>query len=190
LPVEERCEPRAESAHVGRLDVLERQVLLQSEGDVEMAPGAHADRDRHVLQVPGPADLRFRANEDGPGRDAVAVGHHAAHPGARVADRPPHAGALDDLLAPALGVRLVLRALKAIALLPARLGAAEGLPVDLDFDAFVRVEPFLGGDEVVEPHALRGDLDVRQLAGHACLLARASTAATIRSARRYNWRDT
>src|SRR5439155_18168106 len=99
-----------------------------------------------------------------------------SHAGARVADRAPQARALHDLRLPALGVRLILRPLEISVALPARLGPAEGLPVELDVDALFGVVAFLVGDEVVEAHALRGDPDVQELrvGGHLRLLVSAT----------------
>ena len=53
LAVEQRLEPRAEAAGVDGLDVLERQIFLQPVGHVEMAAGAHADRDRTSFRSSG-----------------------------------------------------------------------------------------------------------------------------------------
>src|SRR6185436_8307528 len=165
--VQQRAQARAEAAGVHRLDVLERQVFFQPEGHVEMAAGAHADRDLHVLQVLGLADLRLRADEDRPGRDAVAVADEAAHAGAGVGDRAPDAGALDQAAVLRLGIGLVLGALQVVRALPARLRAAEGLDVPLDLDAFGGEEPFFLGDEIVEAHTLGRDADFT----HSFLLA-------------------
>src|SRR5262249_53243493 len=130
LTVEQRLEASAEAAGVDRLDVGERQILLQPERHVEMAAGAHADRDRNVAQILRRTYHRIRPHEDRPRRVAERVGHYLAHAGAGVADRTPHAGALDDVL---LGLRvgLVLRTLEIVEALPARLGAAKRLPVEL-----------------------------------------------------------
>src|SRR4029077_1528207 len=128
---------RAKTAGVDRLDVGEREILLQPVRHVEMAAGAHADRDWKLLEVLRLADLRVGSHEDRPRRVAERVGHDPAHAGARIADRSPHAGALDDVLF-GLRVRLVLRALEIVEALPARLRAAERLPVELDVEAFGR----------------------------------------------------
>ena len=72
--------------------------------------------------------------------------------------RAPDAGALDHF-GLVLGVGLVLRPLQIVQALPARLRAAEGLPVELDVEAFGVEEAFLLRDEIVEAHALRGDGD-------------------------------
>src|SRR5205814_4968478 len=73
----------------------------------------------------------------------------------------PHAGTLDQAaffgLFLVLGVRLVLRPLEILVLLPARLRAAEGLPVELDLDAFLGEKAFLLGHELVDAHAFRRD---------------------------------
>ena len=63
------------------------------------------------------------------------------------------------------GIGPVLRALEIVEALPARLRAAERLPVELDIEPFGFEEAFLMGDEVVEPHALGRDFDVTQRGG-------------------------
>ena len=79
-------------------------------------------------------------------------------PARGVADRAPDAGALDHL-GLVLGVGPVLRPLQIVEALPARLRAAERLPVERDVEAFGGEEAFLLRDEIVEAHALRGDGD-------------------------------
>ena len=80
LAVEQRLQPRAEAAGVDGLDVLERQIFFQPVGHVEMAAGAHADRDRNVLQILRLADLGIRPHEDRPGRIAVGLGTNLPMP--------------------------------------------------------------------------------------------------------------
>ena len=55
------------------------------------------------------------------------------------------------------GVGLVLRPLEIVEALPARLRAAEGLPVEFDVEPLGGEEAFLLGDEIVESHAFGGD---------------------------------
>src|SRR5262249_19229038 len=50
----------------------------------------------------------------------------------------------------------------------ARLRAAEGLPIELDVEAFRFEEAFLLGDEIVEPHTLRGDFYALERRCHLC----------------------
>jgi len=57
-----------------------------------------------------------------------------------------------------LRVGLVLRPLEIVELLPAGLGAAKRLPVELDVEPLGGEIAFLQGNEVVEPHAFGGDL--------------------------------
>src|SRR6185295_4813892 len=161
--VEQRAQARAEAAAVDHLDIFQRQNLLQAERDIEVAAGAHADGHRHILEVLGPADPRLGTHEDRPRRDAVAVGHEAAHARARVGDASPDARALDQVLV-ALGVGLVLGTLLVVEALPARLRAAEGLDVELDLDTLGFEEAFLLRYEIVEAHALGGDADF----SHGC----------------------
>ena len=130
-----------------------------------MASRAHADRDRHILEVFRPADARVGPHEDRPRRDPVGVGHHLAHAGAGVADRAPDAGALDHL-ALVLRVGAVLRTLEIVEILPARLRAAERLPVEIDVKALGGEEALLQGDEIIKPHAFWGDRHGSQAAGH------------------------
>ena len=157
-------EARAEAADIGRLDVFERQVLLEPVRHVEMAAGSHADGDRNVLEVFGLVDRRIRTHENRPRRHPVPVGDEPAHAGARIAHAPPGTGALDHFLA--LGVRPVLRPLKIIEILPAGLGSAEDLPVELDVESLLRKVTLLVGDEIVQAHAFRGDLDAGKACGH------------------------
>jgi len=128
LAVQQGFEPRAEAAGIDDLDVFERQELFQPVGHVEMAAGAHADRDRHILEVLRLMDFRIRPHEDRPRREAISFRDEAAHAGAGVADRAPDAGPLDHLFL-AFGVGLVLRALEIIETFPTRLRAAKGFPV-------------------------------------------------------------
>ena len=51
----------------------------------------------------------------------------------------------------------VLRAVKIVEILPARLRPAKGLPVEFHVEAFGREETFLMGDEIIETHALGGN---------------------------------
>src|SRR5262249_57157957 len=118
----------AEAAGIDGLDGLEREILLEPVGHVEMAAGAHANRDRHVLEILGRPDLGVRPHEDRPGRDPVGIRHHLAHAGAGVADRAPDAGALDHV-ALVLGIGPVPRALETVDALRARLWAAAALAV-------------------------------------------------------------
>src|SRR5579862_1917968 len=130
-----------------------------------MAAGAHADRDRNVLEIARLPDARIRPHEDRPRRDAIRVSHETSHAGAGIADRAPDAGALNHL-GLVLGIGPVLRPLEILQILPARLRAAEGLPVELDVKAFGGEEAFLHGNEVIEPHALGRDLHAVQFSGH------------------------
>src|SRR6202008_3597125 len=132
LALEQRLEPRAEAAGVDRLDILERQILLQPERHVEVTAGPQAHGDRYILQVLGLADLRIRPHENRPWRHAVAVADEPAHARAGVGDRAPHARALDQAAILVLSERLVLRPLEVLLALPARLRAAERLDVPLD----------------------------------------------------------
>jgi hypothetical protein len=66
-----------------------------------------------------------------------------------------------------LRVRLVLRALEILETLPARLRAAERLPVELDVEPLGREVAFLHGDEVVESHPFRRDLHPGERSCHA-----------------------
>src|SRR5262249_1295770 len=92
----------------------------------------------------------------------------AAHAGAGVADAAPGAGALDHV-AP-LGIGLVLRTIEVGEILPARLRAAEGLPVELHVEALGGEEAFLLAAEIAEPHSFRADGDGRQAFGHGDVL--------------------
>src|SRR5262249_825543 len=103
--------------------------------------------------------------EDRPGRHAVGVGHHLAHASAGIADRAPDASALDDG-ALVLRIGLVLRALEIIEALPARLRAAECLPIKLDIETFGGEEAVLLGDEVIESHAFGSDGHCARAIGH------------------------
>ena len=181
LAVEQRLEPRAEAAGVDRLDVGERQVLLQPIRHVEMAAGAHADRDRNVLRSSG-LRIADRAARRSPTASCHSVGHDPSHAGARVADGAPHARALDHVLL-GLRVRLVLRALEIVEALPARLRAAECLQVELDIEAFGREEAFLHRDEIVQPHALGSDLDPREPGRHGVSSPCCSSAACAATCR-------
>ena len=152
LAFQQRFQSRAEAARVHHLDVLKRQILLQPVGHVEMAAGAHADCNRHVLEIRGCADGRVRPHENRPWRIAIGLRHEAPHPGAGIADAAPRAGALNHIAA--LGVRLVLRPLEIREILPARLRASESLPVKGDVEALGGEEAFLLRHEVVETHPL------------------------------------
>src|SRR5215510_14993528 len=65
-----------------------------------------------------------------------------------------------------LGIGTVLRPLEIVEILPARLRAAERLPVELDVETFGGEEALLLRDKIVKPHALRGDGDLFQAHGH------------------------
>src|ERR1700675_125096 len=99
-----------------------------------MAAGAHADRDRHVLEIARLPDARIRPHENRPRRHAIRVSHETPHAGAGIADAAPDAGALDHL-GLAFGIGPVLRPLEILQILPARLCAAEGFPVEFDAEA-------------------------------------------------------
>src|SRR5215472_5237505 len=96
----------------------------------------------------------------------MGVRDEASHPGAGIADAAPHAGALDHV-GFVFGVGAVLRALQIIETLPARLRAAERLPIELDIETLGGEVPLLHGDEVIESHALGRDFYAMQLSGHA-----------------------
>src|SRR5580704_6014079 len=130
-----------------------------------MAAGAHADRDRHVLEIARLFNTRIRPHENRPRRHAVGLGDETPHAGAGIADRAPDAGALDHL-GLVFGIRPVLRPLEILQILPARLRAAKGLPVELDVEALGGEEALLHGDEIVQPHALRRDLHPVQFSRH------------------------
>ncbi len=169
LTVDQRLEPRAEPARVHHFDILNGKVFFQPERYVEMAARAHADRHRYVLEILRMADRRIRAHEDRPWRDPIGVGHHLSHPRAGVADRAPQAGSLDDL-ALVLGIGPVLRPLEIVEVLPARLGAAKRLPVEINIEPLGGEESFLLSNEVVEPHAFRGDRHLLQAHCHGAVL--------------------
>src|SRR5262249_32248185 len=130
-----------------------------------VASRAHADRDRHVLEVFRPADARIGPYEDRPGRDPVGVGHHLAHAGAGIADRAPDAGALDHL-ALVLRIGAVLRTLEIGEILPTRPAAAERLATEIELEALGGEEALLQGDEIIKPHAFGGDRHRSQAVGH------------------------
>src|SRR5580692_5644845 len=130
-----------------------------------MAAGAHADRDRNVLEIARLTDARIRPHEDRPWRHAVGLGDETPHAGAGIADRAPDAGTLDDL-GLVLRIGPVLRPLEILQILPARLRAAKGLPVEFDVEAFGGEKALLHGDEIVQSHALRRDLHAVQFSGH------------------------
>ena len=130
-----------------------------------MAAGAHADGNRHVLEIARLMNVRIRAHENRPRRHAIGVSHETPHAGAGIADAAPDAGALDHL-GLVLRIGPVLRPLEILQILPARLRAAKGLPVELDIEAFGGEEALLHGDEIVQSHALRRDLHAVQFSGH------------------------
>jgi hypothetical protein len=59
----------------------------------------------------------------------------------------------------------ILRTLPVFEALPARLRAAERLPVELDVQVLGREETLLHGDEIIEPHAFGRDPHREQLSG-------------------------
>src|ERR1700730_797979 len=130
-----------------------------------MAAGTHADRDRHVLEIARLTNARIRPHEDRPRRHAIGLGDETPHAGAGIADRAPDASALDHL-GLVLRIGPVLRPLEILQILPARLRAAKGLPVELDVEALGGKKALLHGDEIVQPHALGRDLYAVQLSGH------------------------
>src|SRR5262249_62206102 len=69
-------------------------------------------------------------------------------------------------LALVVGIGPVLRTLEIVETLPARLRAAERFPVEFDVETFGGEEALLLGDEVIEPHAFRGDGHRSQGTGH------------------------
>src|SRR6516164_9730923 len=68
-----------------------------------------------------------------------------------------------------LRIGTVLRSLQIVETLPARLRAAERFPIEFDIEALGGEVPLLHGDEIVQPHALGGDLDAMQWPGHRFL---------------------
>ena len=103
------------------------------------------------------------------GEFAVALGHHAAHAGAGIANGPPQARALHDVLL-VLGIGAVLRTLEILQAFPARLRPAECLPVELDVETLGGEVAFLHRDEIIETHALGRDPDAVKAGGHDELL--------------------
>src|SRR4029078_9633854 len=93
---------------------------------------------------------------------AVTIGNEFSHPGAGVADGSPGTRPLDD--GAPLRERLVLRTVEVFQVLPAALGAAKGLHIEFDIEAFGSEKAFLHCNEIVEPHALRshGRFDCHQ----------------------------
>src|SRR5262249_39075252 len=63
-------------------------------------------------------------------------------------------------------VRPVLRPLEIIEVLPARLRAAEGLPIEFDVETFSSEVAFLHRDKVIEAHAFGRNLDRSKACGH------------------------
>ncbi len=57
----------------------------------------------------------------------------------------------------------VLRAVEVLHPFPARLRSAKGFPVELYSESFVRKEPFVQRDEVIEAHPFRSDFDVEHI---------------------------
>src|SRR5262249_28823425 len=155
--VEQCLQSRTKATRVDGLDLVERQIPLKAIGHVEMTSGAQANGDRYPGEVFRSLDGRIRSNEDRPGRNAVAFAHDAAHAGAGVAHRSPCAGTLDYILL-RLGIGPVLGALEIFKALPARLRAAEGLPVELDIEPLGSEIAILMRNEIVETHSLGGDL--------------------------------
>src|SRR2546426_5086090 len=82
-----------------------------------------------------------------------------AHTGARVTDGSPKTSTLYHLLTSGF----VLRAVEVLHPFPARLRSAKGLPVELHVESFVRKEPLVQRDEVVEAHPFRSDFDVEHI---------------------------
>jgi hypothetical protein len=60
----------------------------------------------------------------------------------------------------------ILRALKIIQILPARLRAAESLPVEDDIESFGGEKALLHGDEIIQAHAFRRDFHRHQASSH------------------------
>jgi len=73
-------------------------------------------------------------------------------------------------------VRPVLRALQIVEAFPARLRAAERLPVELDVEALGCEETLLHGDEIIKPHAFGRDPHRVQLSGRLSNHGRSSGA--------------
>src|SRR5262249_22229587 len=100
-----------------------------------------------------------------PRRNAVGVWHHLAHAGAGIADRAPDARALGHL-ALILRIGLVLRTLEIVESLPARLRAAEGLPIEFDVEPLGGQGALLMGAALVKPAPFRRDADGSKAFSH------------------------
>src|SRR4029077_2432212 len=76
-----------------------------------------------------------------------------------------YAGTLDDLLL-VVGIGAILRPLEIIEALPARLRAHKGLPVEIHIETLGDEKALMLRHEIVESHALGGDLHARAGVDH------------------------